>query len=103
MNPQQFHLHNGKKGSALAVRVNPRSGRNAVSGISPDGTVQVDLTTPVDDLQINQSLVKLLAEILQVPGGRIEIVAGMGGKDKLVSILDLDAAEVQERLLRKAT
>jgi hypothetical protein len=100
---RQFHLHNGIKGSALAVRVRPRSGRNEIAGISPDGTVQVNLATPADDPKANQSLVKLLAEILQVPRGRIEIVAGAGGQDKLVSILDLDAAEVQERLLRKVT
>ncbi len=103
MDARQFHLHSGKKGSALAVRVRPGCGRNEVTELSPDGTVKVNLTAPANDLKINQALVILLAEVLQVPTGRIEIVAGAGGLDKLVSILDLDAVEVQERLLRKAT
>jgi uncharacterized protein (TIGR00251 family) len=101
VDPRKYHLHNGQKGSALAVRVSPRSAGNEITEISPDGTVKVNLTAPADDVKINQSLVNFLAEILQVPNGRIEIVAGAGGRDKLVSILDLDTAEVQERLLRK--
>ena len=103
MDPRQFHLHNGKKGSALTVRVSPRSGKNEIAEIAPDGTVKVNLTAPADDLNINQSLVNLQADVLQVPSGRIEIVAGRRGQDKLVSILDLDTTEVQERLLRKVT
>ena len=100
MDPRQFHLHDGKKGSALAVRVTPRSSRNEIVEISNDGTVKVRLTA-ADDLKINQALVNFLAEILDVPRGRVDIVAGVSGKDKLVSILDLDTVEVQERILRK--
>ena len=103
MDARQFHLHNGKKGSALAVRVKPRSGRDEIAEILPDGTVNVSLAAPADDLTINQSLVDFLAKVLGVPADRIEIVAGERGKDKLVSILDLDTVEVQERLLRKVT
>lgn len=103
MDARQFHLHNGKKGSALAVRVKPRSGRDEIAEILPDGTVNVSLAAFASDLTINQSLVDFLAKVLGVPAGRIEIVAGAHGKDKLVSILDLDTGEVQERLLRKVT
>jgi hypothetical protein len=98
---RQFHLHDGKKGSALAVRVTPRSRRNEIVEILNDGTVRVRLTASTDDIKINQELVDFLAEVLEVPRGRVDIVAGVSGKDKLVSILDLDATEVQERILRK--
>ena len=103
MDAREFHLHNGKKGSALAVRVKNRSGRDEIAEILPDGTVKVNLAAPADDLKINQSLVNFLAEVLEVQPNRIEIVAGARGQDKLVSILDLDTFEVQERLLRKVT
>jgi uncharacterized protein YggU (UPF0235/DUF167 family) len=99
--PRKFHLHNGKLGSALAVRVTPRSRRNEIAEILNDGTVRIRLTASGDELEINQALVDYLAEILAVPRERLEIVAGTSGKDKLVSILDLDSAEVQERILRK--
>ena len=101
MDSRQFHLHDGKKGSALAVRVTPRSSRNEIVEISNDGMVKVRLTATADDIKINLALVNFLAEILDVPRGRVDIVAGVSGKDKLVSILDLDSAEVQERILRK--
>jgi uncharacterized protein YggU (UPF0235/DUF167 family) len=44
-------------------------------------------------------LIKFLAEILGVSRSRIEIVAGEKGRDKLVSVLDLDSQTVQERVL----
>ncbi len=101
MDSRQFRLHDGKKGSALAVRVTPRSRKNEIAEILNDGTVRIRLTAAGDDMKINQELINFLAEALEVPRGRVDIVAGVSGKDKLVSILDLDSAEVQERILRK--
>lgn len=101
MDSRQFHLHDGKKGSALAVRVTPRSSRDEIAEILNDGTVKVRLTAAADDKAINLALVNFLAEVLGVPRGRVDIVAGISGKDKLVSILDLDSAEVQQLILRK--
>lgn len=101
MDSRQFRLHDGKKGSALAVRVTPRSRKNEIAEILNDGTVRIRLTAAGDDMKINQELIDFLAEALEVPRGRVDIVAGVSGKDKLVSILDLDSAEVQERILRK--
>lgn len=101
MEPRKFHLHNGKMGSALAVRVSPRSSRNEIVEILNDGTVRIRLTTSGDEMKINQALVDYLAEVLAVPRDHLEIVAGVTGKDKLVSILDLDTSEAQSRILRK--
>ncbi len=101
MASRQYHLHNGQKGSALAIRVTPRASRNEISEILSDGTVKVRLTAPPVEGKANQALIEFLAEILEVPRTRIEIIAGTTGKDKLVSILDLDASTVHERILRK--
>ena len=101
MSSRQYHLHNGKKGSALAIRVTPRSRRNEISEILSDGTVKIRLTAPPVEGKANQALIDFLADVLEIPQARIEIVAGTTGKDKLVSILDLDAETVHERILRK--
>jgi len=101
MSPRQYHLHNGKKGSALAIRVTPRARRNEISEILSDGTVKIRLTAPPVEGKANQALIDFLADVLEVPRSRIEIVAGTTGKDKLVSILDLDAETVHERILRR--
>jgi uncharacterized protein YggU (UPF0235/DUF167 family) len=83
------------------VHVTPRSKQDGITKIMSDGTVDVRLAVPDDTMKINQALVNFLAHILDIPSRRIDIVAGAGGRDKLVSILDLDTVEVQERLLRK--
>lgn len=101
MASRQFHLHNGKKGAAIAVRITPRASKNEISDILDDGTVKIRLTASASESKINQALVDFLAKILEIPAASIEIVAGAEGKDKLVSILDLDAATVQQRILRK--
>ncbi len=83
------------------IRVTPRASRNEISGILSDGTIKIRLTAPPVDGKANQALIEFLAGVLEIPRSRIEIVAGTTGKDKLVSILDLDAETVHERILRK--
>ena len=101
MGSRKYHLHDGKKGSALAVRVTPRAKHDEIVGIKDDGTVKIRLTSPPVEGKANQALVNFLSDVLEVPRSRIEIVAGQRGHDKLVSILDLDTSTVQERILKK--
>jgi len=96
---RNFHLHDGKKGAALAIRVTPRASRNEIVEILSDGTVRIRLTAPPVEDKANQALVKYLADILAIASSRIEIVAGATGRDKLVSILDMDAEDVHRIIL----
>ncbi|MGW8249184.1 MAG: DUF167 domain-containing protein [Anaerolineales bacterium] len=100
MMQRQFRLHDGKKGSALAVRITPRASRNEISEILSDGTVKVRLTAPPVEGKANAALVDFLASVMDIPSSRIEIVAGKSGRDKLISILDLDAETVHQRILQ---
>jgi uncharacterized protein len=99
--PRKYHLHNGIIGSALAVRVTPRSSQNEIAEILNDGTVRIRLSAAGDEIKINQALVEYLAGILAVPSDQVDIVAGASGKDKLVSVLGLETAELQRRILQK--
>jgi uncharacterized protein len=96
---KEFYLHDGKKGAALAIRVTPRARRNEIVEVLSDGTVKIRLTAPPDEGESNQALVNFLSDVLNVPSTRIEIVAGTTGRDKLVSILDLDADTVHHTIL----
>ena len=100
MPKREFRMHGGKKGAALAVRVTPRSSRNEISEVLNDGTVKVRLTAPPVEGKANAALVAFLAEVIGVPPSSIEIVAGETGRDKLVSILDMDPATVHQRILQ---
>jgi uncharacterized protein (TIGR00251 family) len=66
-----------------------------------DGTVKGRLTAPPVEGKANQALVEFLADVLDLPPSRIEIVAGATGRDKLVSILDLDTETVHQRSLQR--
>lgn len=98
MEARKFRLHDGRRGAALAVRVTPRASRNEITEIQPDGTVKVRLTAS-PEAEANAALVKFLAGVLGVPESKIEIVAGESGRDKLLSVLDIEKDEVQQRLL----
>jgi len=99
MTDRKFRLHDGQKGSAIGVRVTPRASQNEVVSIQEDGTVRVRLTAPPIESEANKALIVFLAEVLGIPPNRIEIVAGQNGRDKLVSILDMEKEEVQDRLV----
>jgi uncharacterized protein (TIGR00251 family) len=99
MPQREYNFHDGKKGVALAIRVTPRSSKNEVSQVLNDGTIQVRLTTPPVGEQTNSVLVQFMSEILGVPVGNIDIVAGEKGKDKIISVLDMDAEIVNKRIL----
>lgn len=97
---REFNLHSGKSGAAITVRVTPRSSRNEISEILEDGTVKVRLTAAPVEGKANESLVEFLAKVLDVSKSAVEIVAGMTGREKLVTILGLTPEEVQKRILR---
>jgi uncharacterized protein len=96
---RNFDLHNGKRGSALAVRITPRASRNQIVGVLDDGTVKVHLASEPTDEEINLELISFLSEVLGAPKSRLEIVAGISGRDKLVSVLDMDVDTVNQRVI----
>ena len=98
---RKYDFHDGKRGSALAVRVTPRASRNEIVGVLNDGTIKIHLAAEPSDNEANAKLVGFLAEVLGVPKSRLEIVAGSSGRDKLVSILDMDVETAHQRVLAR--
>jgi uncharacterized protein (TIGR00251 family) len=99
MADRKFKLHDGKKGSALAVRVTPRASRNEIVELLDDGTIKVRIAAPPADNEANEALIEFLADVLGVPKSRLDIVAGVTGRDKLISIMDMDAETAHQRIL----
>jgi uncharacterized protein len=99
MSDRKFRLHSGKKGSALAVRVTPRASRNEIVEMLDDGTIKVRLAAPPVDNEANKALIEFLADILGVPKSRLDIVAGVTGRDKLIAVLDMDAETAHQRIV----
>ncbi|HSJ88632.1 MAG TPA: DUF167 domain-containing protein [Anaerolineales bacterium] len=99
MSDRKFNLHDGKKGSALAVRVTPRASRNEVVELLDDGTIKIRIAAPPSDQEANETLIEFLSEILGIPKSRLDIVAGNAGRDKLISVVDMDVDTVHQRIL----
>jgi uncharacterized protein (TIGR00251 family) len=99
MTQRDYKLHNGKKGAALAVRVTPRASKNQIVGALNDGTVKIRITAAPTEGQANDELIKFLSDVLDVAKSRIEIVAGNTGRDKLISILDMDAETLHKKIV----
>jgi len=96
---REYHLHGGKKGAALAIRVIPLAGKDEISAIQADGTIQIRLKAAPVEGKANQALKDFLSKVLGIPKGKIEVVAGLNGQDKLVSVLDMDPEGVQRKIL----
>jgi len=97
---RKFHMHDGQTGAALAIRVTPRSSKNEIAEVTNDGTIKVRLTAAPVDGQANKALVSFLSEVLDIPQSKIDIIAGLSGRDKLVAIRDLNADEAQARIIK---
>ena len=96
---RKFNLHDGNMGSAIAVRITTRSSRNEISNIMDDGTIKIRITAPPVEGAANRAVIEFLAKILDIAPSRIEIIAGLTSRDKLISIFDLTPEEVHERIV----
>jgi uncharacterized protein (TIGR00251 family) len=99
MASKSFHLHDGKTGAALAVRVTPRASRNEIVDILNDGTIKIHLTAPPVEGKANEALLKYLSKILNTPLNRLEVVAGASGRDKLISVIGMDSDTLHKKIL----
>jgi uncharacterized protein (TIGR00251 family) len=88
----------GRKGALLALRVKPRARKNEIAGIMSDGTVQVHISAPPVEGKANTALLKFLAEILDVPVAHLDILSGSGGRNKLVSVQDMDPEVLHKKI-----
>ena len=99
MGQRGYQVKVGKTGFALRIRVTPRARKNEISGILGDGTIKVRLTAPPVEEKANEALIRFLAEVLDVSTTKIEIIGGVTARDKLVSLIGLDAETAQWRIM----
>ncbi len=97
MAPRHFRM-NDREGATLALRVTPRASKNEIVGIMSDGTVKVHLTAPPLEGKANEALLKFLAKVLDVPVSNITIMAGAGGRNKLISVTNMDIEILRKKI-----
>jgi uncharacterized protein (TIGR00251 family) len=81
------------------VRVRPRAAREGLAG-AREGALVVRLTAPPVEGQANAALVRLVGRVLGVAPSAVALVRGATGRDKLLRVSGLSAADVRARLAR---
>jgi len=96
---RKFEIKDAVGGAAFAVHVITRAERAEIAGVHEGGALRIRLTSsPSEPDRVNEELVAFLAQWLHVRPDAIEIVAGLKGRDKLVSVDGLDPAVLDDRL-----
>ncbi|MBL8160612.1 MAG: DUF167 domain-containing protein [Anaerolineae bacterium] len=99
---RKFEITDARGGAAFAVRVVTRAAASEIVGTLEDGPLKVLkirlMASPAGDPAANDELLTLLAEKLQVDKSRIEIVAGAGSREKMISVEGITTAQVEKLL-----
>ncbi|MCA9902253.1 MAG: DUF167 domain-containing protein [Anaerolineae bacterium] len=96
---RKFEITDARGGTAIPVRVVTKAEASGLAGIQDDGVLKVRLvSSPAGSQEANDELIDLLANTLEIPRTKIEIVAGETAREKIVSIEGITAADVETRL-----
>jgi len=95
---REFKITDAKKGAAFTVHVVTRAKKNEIVGQMGDA-IKVRLTAPPVEGKANEALLDFLAERLGVAKSQLEIVAGITSHNKMISVIGLSPAEVENLLL----
>ena len=88
-------------GVRFSVKVQPKARRNAIVGELGD-TLKVALTAPPVDGRANEACIEFFAVTLRVARSAVSIVSGQTGRNKVIRVTGVTAAQVHERLKLKA-
>lgn len=92
----------GPEPALLPLRVQPRASHDAILGWQ-DGSLRVRVTAPPVEGEANRAVTALVARALGLPASAVSVVRGARGRDKLVRVRGMTAAEVESRLRRRPT
>jgi len=82
MPPENF-LRVHADGVLLSVKLQPRASKNEI-GAPLGGELKIKVTAPPVDAAANEALVKFLAEKLDCPRGKVELLRGHTSRHKTI-------------------
>lgn len=85
-------------GVLLSVKVQPRASRNAI-GEALGGELRIKVTAPPVDAAANEALVRLLAETLDCPRNRVELLRGHTSRHKVLKLHGVSPETAVARLV----
>ena len=85
-------------GTLLSVKLQPRASKNEIGAPLGD-ELKIKVTAPPVDAAANQALIELLAEKLDCPRGRVELIRGKTSRHKVVKLHGFTPEEALKNLL----
>ena len=85
-------------GLLLAVKLQPRASANEV-GEALGNELRIKVTAPPVDAAANEALIRLLAERLDCPRNRVELLRGHKSRHKIVRLQGIAADQALRRLV----
>ena len=84
-------------GVLLSVKLQPRASANEI-GDALGNELRIKVTAPPVDAAANEALVKLLAQRLDCPRNRVELVRGHTSRHKTIKLHGLSPEDVAKKL-----
>jgi uncharacterized protein len=86
-------------GLLLSIKLQPRASSNEIGEPLGD-ELRIKVTAPPVDAAANEALLRLLADTLGCPRGRVELIRGQTSRHKVVKLHGLDAGTVLPKLTK---
>jgi uncharacterized protein (TIGR00251 family) len=93
-------IHDSPTGTTVAVKVQPRARKNAITG-ELGGAIKVSLTAPPIDGKANAACIEFFAKLLKVPRSSVTIASGQNSRRKMIRVSGLSAEEVRKRIAQR--
>ena len=95
--PLPAWLKSQPDGLLLAVKLQPRASKNEIIGALGE-ELRIKVTAPPVDAAANEALVRLLAETLDCPRGKVELIRGHTSRHKIIKLHGLTPEVVMAKL-----
>ena len=81
----------------ISVRVQPGASKNVVTGIR-EGSLTIKLCSPPVDGRANDSLIRFVADRLNISRSSVQIIHGIKNRKKLLEVAGLSIADAENAL-----
>ena len=82
----------------FSVKVHPKSRRQRISGVLGNA-LKLEITAPPVEGKANAACIQFFAELLKVPRSSVTIAAGNTSRNKVIRVVGISAAAVENALL----
>jgi uncharacterized protein (TIGR00251 family) len=96
MRKLESKFSDAQQGAAITVKVSPRAKRTEFAEVMDDGTLKIKVAAAPEDGAANATLIAFLAEAFHIPASQIEIVVGQSSEKKLISLVGVSPAMVED-------